>query len=81
MYVLDIIKTGDQINRYLTLGALITFLLLLLFFIVLTIILEHHWKEYGVISEKMNRIRLWYFGVPLVLFFTMLIVLISLTTT
>lgn len=72
-----IIQNNGQLNQYLAIGALVTFLILLFAFIILSIILEHHWKLYGIMAENIKKVRLWYFGISSILLLTMLTVLLS----
>lgn len=71
---------NTEITQILHILTPIAFLVLFLFFIVLSIILNYHWTRYGVAKKSIGKIRLWYFGFSLILFFIMAISLIATIT-
>ena len=57
-----------------------TFLVLLLFFAALSVVLNYHWKHYGITEKNIERTRLWYFGFSLALFSMMALLLVIIFT-
>lgn len=47
--------------------------IILVLFLVKSVILEHHWKRYGVTVEQIKRLRKLYYSVAGALLFTMLV--------
>ncbi len=45
---------------------------ILLVYVVVSIILEHHWKNYGITRNQIKKLRYIYFGVSGVLIITMI---------
>ncbi len=46
---------------------LLVFLGVLIFFGVVSVVLNYHWKEYGIDSQRLSKVRRIYFGVSAIL--------------
>ena len=62
--------------RFVSYAMLIWFALVMVFFAVITVILNYHWKQYGVTVESLKRLRKIYFSVSGVIMAAMTVILI-----
>lgn len=69
--------TEIDINNILVTASVITSLLFLAIFVVISVMLDYHWKKYIVDASQIQKIRIFYFGISLVLAILMIVILFA----
>lgn len=62
---------NDTFYRILYAVSPIVFLLVFAFWTIITIILDYHWRSFGIAKGDTKKAKDWYYGASLILLFTM----------